>query len=207
MVGARTETLPRGPFALPDPSRDRLAELLRRAVRDARRHGETVAAVSWRLDATVDPSAVVLASRRSGEPWMCFEQPDRERSVVAALGAAVALEDRGHQRFERTAERWRDLVARAHVDTQPGPPGSGLVACGGFAFAGDGGGTHAWSGFAPASLVLGEVTLARWGVDVWCTLAVAAGPDDSADVLLEGIETRLGELSDRPLPLLDPHPT
>jgi salicylate biosynthesis isochorismate synthase/menaquinone-specific isochorismate synthase len=90
---------------------------------------------------------------------------------------------------------------------QPGPPGSGLVACGGFAFAGDGGGTHAWGGFAPASLVLGEVTLARWGADVSCTVAVAAGPDDTADGLLDGVEARLRELSDRPLPLLDPHPT
>jgi salicylate biosynthesis isochorismate synthase/menaquinone-specific isochorismate synthase len=207
MVQARTDTLGQGPFALPGRSRDRLTLLLRRAVRDARRHGSTVAAVSWRLEAPADPSAVVLASRRSGEPWMCFEQPDRERSAVAALGAAVVLEDRGPQRFERVAARWRELVARAHVDDLPGPPGSGLIACGGFAFAGDGGATHSWSAFAPASLVLGEVTLARWGGDAWCTAALSAGPDDDPDALLACVEDRLEALSERPLPLLDPHPT
>ena len=51
---------------------------------------------------------------------MCFEQPERERSALAALGAAVTLEDRGHQRFERTAARWRELVARACVEPSAG---------------------------------------------------------------------------------------
>ena len=76
---------------------------------------------------------------------MCFEQPDRERSAIAALGAAVTLEDRGEGRFERVAARWRELLARACADAVAGPPGSGLVACGGFAFAHDGGGAHHWA--------------------------------------------------------------
>ena len=105
-----------GRFALGEQQRSALDAQLRRAVRGARRHGDCVAAVSWRLADGVDPSAVVLGSRGAGDPWMCFEQPDRERTVVATLGAVVALEDRGHLRFERTAARWRDLVARACVE-------------------------------------------------------------------------------------------
>ena len=195
------------PFALPAACRERLDAHLRRAVRDARRHGEGIASITWRLPRPVDPSAVVLASRRPAERWMCFEQPDREGSAVASLGAAVILEDRGHGRFERTAARWRDVVGRAHADAVDGPPGSGLVAAGGFSFAPDGGSAPHWAGFAPASLSVGEVTLARWGEQTWCTVAVAAGPDDLADELAGAVERRLGELAERALPLLDPHPT
>jgi hypothetical protein len=137
-------------FALSKRESDRLRAQLRRARRAAGRDRPCVAAVSWRLADGVDPSAVVLASRRPGEPWMCFEQPARERSVLAALGAVVTLEDRGHARFERTAARWRDVVARACLEPAQGPVGGGLVACGGFAFAPDGGSSPHWSGFAPA---------------------------------------------------------
>jgi isochorismate synthase len=195
------------PFALPPACRDRLGAHLRQAVREARRHGDGIASVTWRLPEPIDPSAVVLASRRAGERWICFEQPERERSAVAALGEAVTFEDRGHGRFERTAARWRDLVGRAHADALDGPPGSGLVAAGGFSFAADGGSAPHWASFAPASLSLGEVTLARWGEQTWCTVAAAARPDDLADELLAGVERRLASLAARPLPLLDPHPT
>ena len=205
MIARTQSTL--APFALPEPSRIRLAAQLHRAVRDARRHGDGLAAVSWRLAPQVDPSAVVFASRTAGEPWMCFEQPDRERSALAALGAAVTIEERGERRFERTASRWRDLVARACVDDIAGPPGAGLVACGGFAFAPDGGSAPQWSAFAPSSLVVPAIAIARWREEVWCTVAVAARPDDLADELLARTEEHLGALAQRPLPLLDPHPT
>jgi isochorismate synthase len=198
---------PAGPFALPPEQRSRLTAQLERALRGARRDGDALAAVSWRVPGDVDPSAVVLCSRRAGEPWMCFEQPERERSAVAALGAAVALEDRGHQRFERTAARWRDLVARACFEPAGAPLGGGLLACGGFAFAPDGGATPAWSAFTPASMVVPEVALVRRGAEVWCTAAALVRPDDLADELLGGVERRLAGLGQRPLPLLDPHPT
>jgi isochorismate synthase len=198
---------PAGRLALPEPQRVRLRAQLGRALRLARRHGDCVAAVSWRLAEGVDPSAVVLASRRAGEPWMCFEQPDRERSVVAALGAVVTLEDRGHLRFERTAARWRDLVARACVEPSGGPTGGGLIACGGFAFAPDGASTPHWSSFAPASLAVPEVALARRRDEVWCTAAALVGPDDLVEELGERVEQRLASLRELPLPLLDPHPT
>jgi salicylate biosynthesis isochorismate synthase/menaquinone-specific isochorismate synthase len=204
---ARAEATDSPLFALPASQRLRFEAQLARAARLARRHGDSVAAVSWRLADGVDPSAVVLASRRAGEPWMCFEQPERERSVVAALGAVVTLEDRGHMRFERTAARWRELVERACLEPSEGPVGGGLIACGGFAFAPDGAGSPHWSAFAPASLVVPEVAIVRRGEEVWCTVAACVGADDPPDRGLMRVLERLAGLRDAALPLLDPHPT
>ncbi len=197
----------RSPLALPGPQRALLAELLNRAARVARSRGDCVAAVTWRVEQAIDPSAVVLASRAGGEPWMCFEQPERERSAVAALGAIVALEDRGHQRFERTAARWRELVERACLGPAGGPVGGGLIACGGFAFAPDGGGSPHWSPFAPASLLVPQVAIVRRGEEVWCTAAALVREHDNVEERQAELETRLASMREQPLPLLDPHPT
>ena len=180
LVASRAEAT-RSPLALPGPQRALLAELLNRAARVARSRGDCVAAVTWRVEQAIDPSAVVLASRAGGEPWMCFEQPERERSAVAALGAIVALEDRGHQRFERTAARWRELVERACLGPAGGPVGGGLIACGGFAFAPDGGGSPHWSPFAPASLLVPQVAIVRRGEEVWCTAAALVREHDDVE--------------------------
>ena len=92
MVRQSSLTELESPFALSAEDRDRLSRRLETAVKRARRSGgETLATISLALPAGVDPSAVVLGSRGAGEPWMCFEQPDRERTVVATLGAVVAL--------------------------------------------------------------------------------------------------------------------
>jgi salicylate biosynthesis isochorismate synthase/menaquinone-specific isochorismate synthase len=92
------------------------------------------------------------------------------------------------------------------ADTPDGPPGAGLIAVGGFAFADGGGAARHWRGFAPASLHVPEVALARRGEDVRLTVAVLATPDDTPEHLLARIEGRLAELEDRPLPLFDPDP-
>jgi isochorismate synthase len=204
---ARADAVNSQPFALPERQRAILDAQRVRAARGARRRGDCVAAVSWRLPDAVDPSAVVLASRAAAEPWMCFEQPEREGSAVAALGAVVTLEDRGHLRFERTAARWRELVERACIEPSGAPIGGGLIACGGFAFAHDGGGSPPWSGFAPASLIVPEVALVRRGEEVWCTVAAHVHPDDQTAEHLARISERLDGLRQAPLPLLDPHPT
>lgn len=153
-----------------------------------------------------DPSALVAASRRPDEPWFCFEQPDRDRAAVAALGRVLALEADGPDRFTRIAERWRTIARDALADETDGPGGTGLTAVGGFAFAPGGGGSPAWSGFAPGSLIVPEVSLARRGERVWITVNAALGPGDAADAALERIDRRLAELRVAPLPLLDPVP-
>lgn len=211
-AGRRLEAPPAAPgdarvFTLSGGDRTRLRKRLEQAVRRARRgSGQGVlAALTVAVDRDVDPAAVAFASRRPGEPWFCMEQPDRERSATAALGCVVALEERGPQRFEEVAARWRALAAEAVCDAADGR-GAGLIASGGFAFAPDGGASPHWSAFAAASLHVPAAALARRGDDVALTLAALAQADDTADGLLARVERRLGELRRASLPLLDPDP-
>jgi salicylate biosynthesis isochorismate synthase/menaquinone-specific isochorismate synthase len=200
--------------ALGDGDRKRLRKRLEQAVKRARRSGGRgggpaaegmLASITVPVAHAVDPSAVVFASRRPGEPWFCTEQPDRDRTAVAALGCAVALEARGRDRFDTVAARWRALAAHALCDAADAR-GAGLIAAGGFAFAPEGGSSPHWSGYPPASLHVPELALARTGDEVQLTVAAFARPDDTADDLLARIETRLGELRGTPLALLDPDP-
>jgi isochorismate synthase len=221
--GARSdEPVADGPFELRQDERERLEGRLREAVRRARRSGEqTLATISLALLPEVDPTAVACASRRAGEPWFVFEQPDRGRAALAGLGEAVRLHDAGPERFARVAERWRALSAAAvgdgvggtddrHGGFAPGAPGAGPVAVGGFAFAPEGGASPHWRGFEPASLLVPEVALSRREQDgvahVRLTLAALASPDDLPEQLSDRLLARVSELRQRPLPLLDPAP-
>jgi salicylate biosynthesis isochorismate synthase/menaquinone-specific isochorismate synthase len=155
------------------------------------------------IDGAADPTALVAASRRPGESWFCLEQPERQGSAIAALGAARTLEARGPKRFDELARRWRQLVATAVADEAGSPPGSGLIAVGGFAFSDDGCGSPAWEGYAPASLVVPELSVARRDSVVTLTRNVDVAPDDTLDALMG----RLRQLHEQDLPLLDPAPT
>jgi salicylate biosynthesis isochorismate synthase/menaquinone-specific isochorismate synthase len=166
-----------------------------------------VASVSAPVAGEVDPTAVVHAARRPGESWFCLEQPDRDGAAVAALGSVRTLEARGDERFEQLASRWRSLCGLALADWGGGPPGSGLIAVGGFAFAAEGGSVAYWDRFAPASLVVPELSLSRRRAETVLTLNADVAPDDTASDVLARLEQRLAELRERPLPLLDPAPT
>ena len=156
--------------------------------------------------ADVDPAAVAVASRRAGEPWFVLEQPDRDRTAIAALGCVRAIEADGPDRFARVARAWRALARDAVCDFDDGPRGSGLIAVGGFSFAEGGGASPSWSGFEPASLHVPELALARRGDEVRMTLTALVRPDDTVDELSARLEQRLAELRSAPLPLLDPDP-
>ena len=202
----------RSPFTLTESDRERLRARLDLALQRARRSGHpTLATITIPLPLEVDPSAVVCASRREGEPWFAFEQPDRGWAALAGLGQVVCLEDAGPDRFATLADRWRSLSGRAVADSPGDPAGGGPVAVGGFALAPDGGASPAWSGFEPASLLVPQVSLARDERDgerhVRFTLAALAQPDDTTEDLLAELDSRVGELSGPPLPLLDPAPT
>jgi isochorismate synthase len=211
-------------FCLSAQDRERLAARLALAVRRARRGGgEVLASISLALAPDVDPAAVVCASRREGEQWFVFEQPDRGHAALAALGEAISLQASGPERFATVADRWRALAAAAVADPSDDPEGGGPVAVGGFAFAPDGGHSPHWAGFEPASLTVPEVAIVRsnrvlatgsspteerGGERTVClTLAALASPDDVPEELLARLERRLGELRSAPLPLLDPAPT
>ncbi len=207
---AGTTGLPsdRHSFALDAGDRERLLARLSLAVKRARRSGgEVLATVSLPLASDVDPSAVVCASRRDAEQWFVFEQPDRGRAALAALGEATSLQAVGPERFATVADRWRALSAAAVADPADEPTGAGPVAVGGFAFAPDGGSSPHWQGFQPASLTVPEVALVRNQRGVAMTLTALAHPDDVPDELLARLERRLAELRSASLPLLDPAPT
>jgi salicylate biosynthesis isochorismate synthase len=216
------DTGSRSPFALAEADRARLAALLELAVARARRSGaETLATISLPLPADIDPAAVICASRRAGEAWFAFEQPDREGAALAALGEAVRIGEAGPERFVTTVERWRGLAAAAVSDrSEPAGSGdrrgrpaedawSGPLAVGGFAFAPAGAASPAWEGFEPASLVIPELALRRFPAPartVRMMLNALLAPDDTAEGTLARLERRLEELRERSLPLLDPAP-
>jgi salicylate biosynthesis isochorismate synthase len=200
------------PFALTESDLERLRARLELALQRARRSGRaTLATITRFLPDHVDPSAVVCASRRPGEPWFVFEQPDRGGAALTGLGQVLALEATGANRFNTVADRWRALSASAVSDSPGDPDGGGPVAVGGFAFAPQGGDVPNWKGFAPASLVVPELALAREQRDgerrVKLTLTALAQPDDTAEDLLARSIQRVAELHGPPLPLLDPDPT
>jgi isochorismate synthase len=186
----------------------RFEQRIAAALRRARAAGRPIiASVTRSLAEDADPTAIVVASRRPGEPWFCWEQPDRGGAALAALGCVRQLEASGEDRFVQVARRWRGLSAAALADPAGGPPGSGLVALGGFAFAPDGGGSADWGGFAPASLIVPEVSLSRRAGEVALTVNVEVSPDDAPGDGLARVVSRLADLGHRPLPLLDPAPT
>ena len=156
--------------------------------------------------AVADPCATVFASRRVGDRWFCWEQPDRAGFALAALGSARDVVSRGPDRFRdvarETAEIARDSLS---VGLEEAPPGAGPVWAGGFAFAPDGGSSPHWSSFEPAVFTLPEVSLLRTDDRTLVTLAAFAG--EAPARVLDRVERRLASLRDEPLPMLDPHPT
>jgi isochorismate synthase len=177
------------------------------ALARARRSGASIlVSVTAGVSAQLDPVAAVATSRRPGEEWFCFEQPDRDGYAVAALGCAQALRARGPERFTEVSRRWRALTATALADPVQSPLGSGLIAVGGFAFAPEGEAGPEWAGFEPASLAVPEISLARGRGMTTLTLNINVAPDDTIDDGLRRAVERVAELRQGDLPLVDPSP-
>jgi salicylate biosynthesis isochorismate synthase/menaquinone-specific isochorismate synthase len=172
--------------------------------RARRTGGPVLVSVTSTLGDSVDPVAVVAASRRDGEEWFCFEQPDRGGYAVASLGCLQSLRSRGADRFGEVSRQWLAIAESALQDPVQAPAGSGLIAVGGFAFAAEGASGHEWAGFEPASLVVPEVSLARGHGVTTLTLNASVAPDDTIDDAMQRVAGRIAELQNRPLPLLDP---
>ena len=196
------------PPALPPEAAHRVTRHAAIALDRARSLGAPVlCSITVPAGGGTDPSAVAFASRAAGERWFCFEQPDRDRSALAAVGAALELTAHGRDRFEEVAAAWRAAAASAVADRVDGPRGAGMVAVGGFAFAADGGSAPQWAGFEPAVLTVPAVSLARRGDDVRITLTAAAAPDDTVADVTGRVQSPLARLRAQPLPLLDPAPS
>jgi isochorismate synthase len=192
---------------LDEPAVGRLQRRFGEAVRRAQSIDEPVlVSVTCELSREVDPTAVVTASRAAGEPWFCLEQPARDGLALAGLGSVLTLEARGPGRFRDLARRWRRRSAAALADEVADAPGSGLAAFGGVAFDPAGGASPIWSGFAPASLMVPEVTLARRGGRTWLTVNAEVGSGTELSGAVESIRRRLRGLVVGALPMLDPAP-
>ncbi len=186
----------------------RLEQRIEAALRRARTTGAvTLASVTAPLPDSIDPAAVVDASRHPDEPWFCLEEPQRDRFALATLGSVATLEARGPKRFAAVDRKWQALATGAITDEPDGPPGCGLVAVGGLAFSPEGGGSPAWSGFAPASMTVPRLSLCRRGSELRLTATVAVEPDDTVADALARVQRSLSRLwVPDDLPLLDPAP-
>ena len=186
----------------------RLAQRMDAGLRQARASGKPVlASVTASVDGRLIRPPRQWLRAAPGEPWFCLEQPDRDASALAGIGCVRVLEARGADRFGAVAravvERWRPARWPTISTARPAP---GWWRVGGFAFADDGGGSARWEGFAPASMIVPELSLARRGDRVSLTLNVAVAPDDTDEDLLGRVRGRLDELRAPALPMLDPAP-
>jgi isochorismate synthase len=152
----------------------------------------------------LDPAATVFASRRATDRWFCWEQPDRD-FALAGLGTALEVVSRGPERFADVAA---DCIAagrdRIAVGEEEMPAGAGPAWMGGFAFADDGGGSPTWSSFAPAQMVMPEVSICRDGERTFLTVNALGGGERDPEQDLGGLRRRLAGLDGSPLPLLEP---
>jgi salicylate biosynthesis isochorismate synthase/menaquinone-specific isochorismate synthase len=202
---------PEGSLGLRADARRRLSERIGVAIARARRERRrTFASVTVPLNPELDVSACVLAARRAGDRFFCFEHPDRDRLALATLGEAARVEARGPSRFTDAVRSLREVEQRTLGDdpaADPARPGSaGPVWVGGFAFAAEGGGSPEWSSLAPAQLVLPEVSLAREGREIRLTVTAGVDGDEAEDAVLERVERRLADLAPASMPLADPDP-
>jgi isochorismate synthase len=192
---------------LSDAAQARLRARLGGARRQARPGAPVLASVTERLAGAHDPAAIVVASRAPGQTWFCLEQPARDGMAHAGLGVTLELNAAGQDRYKSLEQRWRALSERAVCDFPDAPPGVGLVAVAGFAFADDGAGSPAWNGFGSASLTVPSLWLARRGDATWLTCNVLVNHDDhDLEALLQHAVALAAGLQERPLPLFDPAP-
>jgi isochorismate synthase len=154
-----------------------------------------------------DPCAVAFASRLASDHWFCWEQPDRE-FALATLGVAYEATSRGENRFEEVAGQCLGVNEGAVLAEPSGlPSGAGPVWVGGFAFDPEGAGSSPWSSFAPASMILPELSLCRVGETTFITVNAVLSAGDDAEATVARIGARLAGLRLGPLPMLDPHLT
>ena len=180
-----------------------LADLRDGVERAAKRGKRTLVSVTAGVEG-VDPCAAVFASRLASDRWFCWEQPDRG-FALAALGVAHEATARGDERFDEVARECLGFRSGAVASEPVGlPAGAGVVWTGGFAFDPNGAGSSTWSSFAPASMVLPEVSICRAEGGTFLTANVLVGPGEDGAARADAIAARLGGLRTEPLPMLDP---
>lgn len=173
----------------------------------SRRGRGGIVSATTAIDPGVDPSAIVLGSRRATDRWFCWEQPDREGFAIAALGSVREIVSRGESRFADLAAGCAAVTGELEVvGEQELPAGAGAIFSGGFAFSPDGGGEAQWASLPPALLVLPEVSLWRRDGRAFLTINASLGPGDDPAACRDRAERRLAGLEPASLPPGDPAP-
>ena len=194
---------------MPTPAdRATLDTYLREALAEAStRRSQTVVSVTVPYGCA-DPIATVFASRRAGEPFFCWEQPDRNLRL-AALGRVHEITSRGPDRFVEVAADCAHLSGDAVLRGEGGFT-TGALWTGGFAFHDEGteaGVDPAWSSFEPATMILPELAIQSSDAGNFITVNLMAGPGADPAALADSALVRIAGLVHPELPMIDPHPT
>lgn len=165
-----------------------------------RRRG-VVAAVTFPVDAGIDPITHVESARRGSDPWSCVVQPARGRLSMASLGSAAEIRADGPGRFDSVAARCAELLEAAIIDDPfedtSAPPGSGPLWIGGFAFLDEDSGSNTWADFPSMRLVLPSFSLVAGGGEerqARLTVSVLVEPESEPFDELRRIEGDLAQL-------------
>jgi isochorismate synthase len=156
---------------------------------------------------SLDPCAVVFASRRADDRWFCWEEPDRDDFAIATLGSALDLVSRGPERFADLRADTTGLIRR-RIAAEPHdlPPGAGPLWVGGMAFSERPQSGGVWSSLPPALLTMPELLITRSAGRHLLTLCALVDPGADPGAIRERLAGRLALLRERPLPPLDPAP-
>lgn len=154
----------------------------------------------------VDPSALVLGSRRATDRWSVWEQPDRDGFSLATLGTVKEFVSRGPNRFSDVEADATAIISRTErVGPEEAPQGTGPIFVGGFSFAPEGCSDPEWSSLPPAMVILPEISVCRIDGDCWLTVVVdldeGSGSSSDSGTWLSRLEARLASLTEVPLPL------
>lgn len=153
-----------------------------------------------------DPVATVFASRRVGESWFCWQQPDRD-FALAALGQVHSVISHGRDRFRTVAEECAHLSGEAVLCGSAGPNDRmGPLWTGGFAFSEESASRSDWSSFEPAAMSLPELSLERQGGRTVMTVNALLGAGRDAGQATQRIMSRVNGLVDHGMGMIDPHP-
>jgi isochorismate synthase len=189
-------------------ARARLEQRVEQAAERAERlRRPMLASASLELPGDADVAACVFGSRTAEERYFVWEQPEREGFALGCLGSVWTVEGiPAMDRFGGAAERCAEVVRDGLLEPASGPPGSGPVWVGGFAFAPDGGAAPPWTSLPPALLVLPRVSIVRHADAVVATVNVVCRPGDDPEALAGAGAARLEALRWGPIPLSDPDP-
>lgn len=125
----------------------------------------------------IDPVPSLIPFSDPAHPLLFLRRGDG----IAGIGEALRLEFRGPTRLADAAATWRDVAAAAQVDDEVRIGGSGLVACGAFAFDDDSARTSV--------LIVPRVVIGRRDGIGWVTRV--NGADDPVTASPLGAEYRL----------------